>query len=101
MATFKIGDALKQMVQQNTKLKNGIRAVQIEAVWEEIMGVTVAKYTEKIYIFDQKLFFLYLLKYAQFVSLFHLFLWSFYLNLNLNIYARFIKCWQKNQTILK
>ena len=56
MATFKIGDALKQMVQENTKLKNGIRAVQIEAVWEEIMGVTVAKYTEKIYIFDQKLF---------------------------------------------
>ena len=53
MATFKIGDALKQMVQENTKLKNGIRAVQIEAVWEEIMGVTVAKYTDKIYIFDQ------------------------------------------------
>jgi hypothetical protein len=24
--------------------------------WEEIMGVTVAKYTDKIYIFDQKLF---------------------------------------------
>jgi hypothetical protein len=56
MATFKIGDALKQMVQENTKLKNGIRAAQIETVWEEIMGVTIAKYTEKIYIFDQKLF---------------------------------------------
>ena len=56
MATFKIGDALKQMVQENTKLKNGIRAAQIETVWEEIMGITVAKYTDKIYIFDQKLF---------------------------------------------
>jgi hypothetical protein len=56
MATFKIGDALKQMVQENTKLKNGIRAAQIETVWEEIMGVTVAKYTDKVYIFDQKLF---------------------------------------------
>jgi hypothetical protein len=55
MATFKIGDALKQMVQENTKLKKGIQAVQIEVAWEEIMGVTVAKYTDKIYIFDQKL----------------------------------------------
>jgi len=56
MATFKIGDALKQMVQENTKLKKGIQAVQIEVAWEEIMCVTVAKYTDKIYIFDQKLF---------------------------------------------
>ncbi|MGI9138897.1 MAG: DUF721 domain-containing protein [Sediminibacterium sp.] len=55
MATFKIGDALKQFV-QNSKLKNGIRAAQIEEVWSEIMGVTVAKYTDKIYIFNQKLF---------------------------------------------
>ena len=43
MATFKLGDALKQFV-QTSKLKNGIRAV------------TVAKYTDKIYIFNQKLF---------------------------------------------
>ena len=37
-------------------MKKGIRAVQIEEVWEEIMGTTIAKYTDKIYIFDQKLF---------------------------------------------
>jgi hypothetical protein len=55
MATLKLGDALKQFV-QNSKLKKGIRAVQIEEVWEEIMGTTIAKYTDKIYIFDQKLF---------------------------------------------
>jgi len=55
MATFKLGDALKQFV-QTSKLKNGIRAAQIEEVWSEIMGVTVAKYTDKIYIFNQKLF---------------------------------------------
>jgi hypothetical protein len=55
MATLKLGDALKQFV-QNSKLKKGIRAVQIEKVWEEIMGTTIAKYTDKIYIFDQKLF---------------------------------------------
>ena len=55
MATFKLGDALKQFV-QTSKLKNGIRAAQIEEVWSEIMGVTVAKYTDKIFIFNQKLF---------------------------------------------
>ena len=55
MATLKLGDALKQFV-QHSKLKNGIRSVQIESVWEEIMGTTIAKYTDKIYIFDQKLF---------------------------------------------
>jgi len=55
MAVFKLGDALKQFV-QNSKLKNGIRAAQIEEVWQELMGATIAKYTDKIYIFDQKLF---------------------------------------------
>ena len=55
MATFKLGDALKQFV-QGSKLKNGIRSAQIEDVWLELMGVTIAKYTDKIYIFDQKLF---------------------------------------------
>jgi len=55
MAEFKLGDALKQFV-QNSKLKNGIRAAQIEEVWLELMGNTIAKYTDKIYIFDQKLF---------------------------------------------
>ena len=55
MALFKIGDALKQFV-QSSKLKNGIRAAQIEEVWAEIMGATVAKYTNKIYIFEKKLF---------------------------------------------
>jgi hypothetical protein len=55
MATFKIGDALKQFV-QSSRLKNGIQSAQIEAVWLEIMGVTISKYTDKIYIFNQKLF---------------------------------------------
>ena len=55
MALFKIGDALKQFV-QSSKINNGIRAAQIEEVWSEIMGTTIAKYTDKIYIFDKKLF---------------------------------------------
>ena len=55
MALFKLGDPFKQFV-QGSKIKNGIRAAQIEEVWGEIMGITIAKYTDKIYIFDKKLF---------------------------------------------
>ena len=55
MGTFKLGEALKKFV-QGSKLKNGIRSAQIEDVWLELMGVTIAKYTDKIYIFNQKLF---------------------------------------------
>ena len=55
MGTFKLGEALKIFV-QGSKLKNGIRSAEIEEVWLELMGVTIAKYTDKIYIFNQKLF---------------------------------------------
>ena len=37
-------------------LRNGIRAVQIEEIWETLMGKTIAKYTDKIQIIHQKLF---------------------------------------------
>jgi len=39
-----------------SNLRNGLRAVQIEALWEEIMGKTIAKYTDKIEIIKQTLF---------------------------------------------
>ncbi|TAF50388.1 MAG: DUF721 domain-containing protein [Sphingobacteriia bacterium] len=55
MAQMHIGEALQGFIQKS-KLKEGIRAVQIEAVWEEIMGKTVAKYTDKIQIIQHKLF---------------------------------------------
>jgi len=55
MGTFKLGEALKNFV-RGSKLKNGIRSAEIEEVWLELMGVTIAKYTDKIYIFNQKLF---------------------------------------------
>jgi len=55
MGTFKLGEAFQLFV-QNSKLKNGIRAAQIEEVWLELMGATIAKYTDKVYIFNQKLF---------------------------------------------
>jgi hypothetical protein len=55
MAQLHIGDAIKGFLEKS-RLKNGIRAVQIEEVWEKVMGKTVARYTEKIEIINGKLF---------------------------------------------
>ena len=55
MSEFHIGDALKGFVQKSP-IRNGIRAVQIEEIWEQLMGKTIAKYTDKIQIIGQKLF---------------------------------------------
>ncbi len=50
-----IGDAMQQFLKKS-KLRTGIQAVQIEEVWEKIMGKTVAKYTDKIQIIGSTLF---------------------------------------------
>lgn len=55
MGEYSIGDALKGFIRKSN-LKNGIRAVQIEEVWEQLMGKTIAKYTDKIEIINYTLF---------------------------------------------
>ena len=55
MSEFHIGDAIKGFLRKS-HLRNGIRAVQIEEIWEQLMGRTIAKYTEKIQIINNKLF---------------------------------------------
>ena len=55
MGQYHIGDVIKSFV-ETSRLKNGIKSVQIEKVWEELMGSTIARYTEKIEIFNKKLF---------------------------------------------
>ena len=55
MAQMQIGEALKQFLNKS-KLKNGIRAVQIESVWAEVMGKTISRYTDKIEIINSTLF---------------------------------------------
>jgi predicted nucleic acid-binding Zn ribbon protein len=52
---FSMQDAIKQFLKQS-KLKNGMQALRIEEVWEQIMGKTIAKYTDKIQIINQTLF---------------------------------------------
>ena len=55
MAQLQLGDALKDFLNKSN-LKSGLRAVQIESIWEEVMGKTVARYTDKIHIINNTLF---------------------------------------------
>ncbi len=55
MGEYSIGDALKGFINKS-KLRNGLRAVQIEEIWEQLMGKTIAKYTDKIEIINHTLF---------------------------------------------
>ncbi|MEO7924653.1 MAG: DUF721 domain-containing protein [Chitinophagaceae bacterium] len=54
MAEYSIGDAMKKFL-EGSRIKGGIQALQIEDVWEEIMGKTVARYTDKLQIIGDKL----------------------------------------------
>ena len=55
MGEFSMQDAIKQYL-KHSRIKGGIQALQIEEVWEQIMGKTIAKYTDKIQIIHQTLF---------------------------------------------
>ena len=47
MGEYSIGDAMRKFLNAS-HLKGSIQALQIEAVWEQIMGKTVARYTDRI-----------------------------------------------------
>jgi len=55
MGQYKIGDAIKQFLNQS-RIKGGIQALQIEEVWERIMGKTVSRYTDSLKIINRTLF---------------------------------------------
>ncbi len=55
MSEYHIGSVLKNFI-SNSPVKNGLRSVQIEEVWQQIMGNTIAKYTDKIQIINNTLF---------------------------------------------
>jgi predicted nucleic acid-binding Zn ribbon protein len=55
MGEYSLGEALRNFLQKS-QLKGSIQALQIEAVWEQIMGKTVARYTDKIAIHGQTLY---------------------------------------------
>ena len=55
MAEFSLQEALREFLRKS-RLKTGIQAVQIEEIWEELMGTTIAKYTDSIKIIGHSLF---------------------------------------------
>ncbi|MBS1620636.1 MAG: DUF721 domain-containing protein [Bacteroidetes bacterium] len=54
MGEFSISDAIQQFLNQS-RIKGDIQALQIEEAWEQIMGKTIARYTEKLQIIGDKL----------------------------------------------
>ena len=54
MGEFSISDAIQQFLDKS-RIKGEIQALQIEEAWEQIMGKTVAKYTDKLQIIGDKL----------------------------------------------
>ncbi|RYF89965.1 MAG: DUF721 domain-containing protein [Chitinophagaceae bacterium] len=55
MGEISLQDAM-QLFLKNSKFKTHIQAVQVEELWEKMMGKTVAKYTDKIQIIGTTLF---------------------------------------------
>jgi hypothetical protein len=55
MGEFSMQDAIQQFLKQS-RLKSGMQALRIEEIWEQIMGKTIAKYTDKIEIINHTLF---------------------------------------------
>lgn len=55
MAQYKISDAIKEFLSQS-RIKGSIQALQIEDVWEKVMGKTIARYTDSLKVIDRTLF---------------------------------------------
>ena len=55
MGEVSIQQALQQFL-KNSRLKQDIQSVQVEDLWEQVMGKTIAKYTEKLEIKGNTLF---------------------------------------------
>ena len=55
MGEYSIGNAIEKFLEQS-RIRGSIQALQIGDVWEEIMGKTIARYTEEIKIINDTLF---------------------------------------------
>jgi hypothetical protein len=55
MAQVSFGDAIKDFLDRS-RLKSGVKVLQLSDCWEEIMGKTIAKYTHKLEIVNKTLF---------------------------------------------
>ena len=55
MGQYSMGDAIQQFL-KSSRIKGDIQAMQIETVWENLMGKTVARYTDNIKIVHKTLY---------------------------------------------
>lgn len=55
MGEYSMGDALKIFLKKS-RLNPAIQSMQITDVWEQIMGKTIARYTDRIQIVNRTLF---------------------------------------------
>lgn len=55
MGEMSLQEAMQQFL-KNSKFKTYMQALQIEEVWEQIMGKTISKYTDKIQIIGTTLY---------------------------------------------
>ena len=55
MGEYSIGDAIDKFLEQS-RIRGSVQALQIGDVWEDIMGKTIARYTEEIRIINDTLF---------------------------------------------
>jgi len=50
-----MSDAIKRFLEES-RIRQGIQALEIEEAWEKIMGRTIARYTDKLKIINDTLF---------------------------------------------
>lgn len=55
MSEYSLGEAMKKFL-RSSKMRGDIQAMQILDIWENIMGKTIAKYTDSIKIYGDKLY---------------------------------------------
>ena len=55
MGEISLHDAIQQFLNKS-RLRSGIQALRIEDIWEEVMGKTIAKYTDKIQVINHTLY---------------------------------------------
>ncbi len=54
MGEYSLGDAIRKFLDES-RIKGNIQAMQIEELWEQIMGKTIARYTDKLQIINDTL----------------------------------------------
>ena len=56
MGEMNMGEAMQAFLNKSTYLKKGVQSHQILAVWETMMGKTVARYTDQLQLVNKTLF---------------------------------------------